>query len=290
MAILKNKTQKNFTMISNNILRDSQLRMIDRGTLCTICSLPDGWNFSVAGLCAIVPDGKSALSNSLNRLEEIGYLKRTTIHGKHGKFETEIEVLLEREDEVSAPLPNIGDGKTVADNPSRINGDGKTVTVNQPQYNTDNIKLSIKKDHVKSINPSPATTDGGTGTDIYRSTISENIKLDWLLEIATRKGEGEVRMVNEIFDVICDMVCYPRDKVEIKGTAYPWSVVKSQFLKLRYQHVADILNRIVDADLGIKNMSAYLVSALYTQSLVGTLEAEANLHDDYLKYLRGKPY
>ena len=101
MAILKNKTQKNFTMISNNILRDSKLKMIDRGTLCTICSLPDGWNFSVAGLCAIVPDGKSALSNSLNRLEKIGYLKRTTIHGKHGKFETEIEVLLEREDEGS---------------------------------------------------------------------------------------------------------------------------------------------------------------------------------------------
>ncbi len=70
MAILKNRTQRNFTMISNNILRDNQLRMIDRGTLCTICSLPDGWNFSVAGLCAIVPDGKSALSNSLKRLEK----------------------------------------------------------------------------------------------------------------------------------------------------------------------------------------------------------------------------
>ncbi len=176
------------------------------------------------------------------------------------------------------------------DNPSRINGDGKTVTVNQTQYNTDNIKPTIKKDHIKSIHPSSGAIDGKIETDIYRSTISENIKLDWLLEIAESKGESEVQMVNEIFDVICDMVCYPREKVEIKGTVYPWSVVKSQFLKLRYQHIADILNRIVDADLGIKNMSAYLVSVLYTQSLVGTLEAESNLHDDYLKFLRGKPY
>ncbi|SDW15522.1 hypothetical protein SAMN05216391_102142 [Lachnospiraceae bacterium KHCPX20] len=289
MAILKNKTQKNFTMISNNILRDSKLRMIDRGTLCTICSLPDGWDFSVAGLCAIVPDGKSALSNSLNRLEKIGYLKRNTVHGKHGKFETEIEVFLEKEDE-SPPLPIIGDGKTVADNPSRNNGDGKTVTVNQPQYNTDNIKLSIKKDNVKSINQSVAPeTDRGTD-DAYRELIAENIKLDWLLQAASQKNEYEVRMVHEIYDVICDMVCYPRDKVEIKGTVYPWEAVKSQFLKLGYDHVAAILNRVVDANLGIKNMQAYLISSLYSESLTGTLETEAGLYDDYLKFLRGKPY
>ena len=54
--ILKNKTQNNFTMISNNILRDNSLKMIDRGVMCTICSLPDGWDFSVAGLCKIVPE------------------------------------------------------------------------------------------------------------------------------------------------------------------------------------------------------------------------------------------
>lgn len=41
MAVLKNKTQKNFTMISNNILRDKSLSMKDCGVLCTLCSL---WN------------------------------------------------------------------------------------------------------------------------------------------------------------------------------------------------------------------------------------------------------
>lgn len=86
------------------------------------------------------------------------------------------------------------------------------------------------------------------------------------------------------------MVCYPRDHVTIKDTKYPWNTVKSQFLKLRYQHICDVLNRIVDAELGIKNMSAYLISTLYTASLVGAIEAEASLHDDYLKHLRGNPY
>lgn len=53
MAVLKNKTQKNFTIISNNVLRDKELSMKDRGVLCTICSLPDEWKFSISGLMDI---------------------------------------------------------------------------------------------------------------------------------------------------------------------------------------------------------------------------------------------
>ena len=289
MAVLKNKTQKNFTMISNNILRDNKLRMTDRGTLCTICSLPDGWNFSVAGLSAIVPDGKSALSRSLKRLEEIGYLRRKTIHGKQGKFETEIEVFLEKEDEPKKPSSIVHDGETVTDSPARLVGSGITVTDNQPQYNTDNIKQNINNDDVTSINPSSKEAIDGE-MDAYRDMIADNIKLDWLLDAASKKSAEEVRMVNEIYDVICDMVCYPREKVVINKTYYPWNTVKAQFLKLRYEHIAAILNRIVDSSLEIKNMSAYLVSSLYNQSLVGTIEKEASLCDDYLKSLRGQPY
>lgn len=134
----------------------------------------------------------------------------------------------------------------------------------------------------KSINPS-------IGTE-YRNLIAENIHLDWLKDAASTHGEKEVLMVDEIYETICDMVCNPRDKVTIKNTDYPWTSVKSQFLKLNYQHIANILNRIVDADLKIKNMNAYLISTLYTESMSGVLAEEAELHDDYLKYLRGQPY
>ena len=68
MAVLKNKTQRNFTMISNSVLRDKELSMKDRGVLCTICSLPDGWEFSIAGLSSIVPDGVDAIRKSIFNL------------------------------------------------------------------------------------------------------------------------------------------------------------------------------------------------------------------------------
>lgn len=269
MAVLKNKMRKNFTMVSNTALWDKELSMKERGVFCTLCSLPDGWEFSVAGLSAIVPDGVDAIRASIVNLEKMGYIKRTKSRDENGKFISEIQIF---------------DKRSVTDLPSRVSCDGKSVAENQVQYYT-NID---KTDKIKSIHQSDekAKSDGQT----YKTLIAENIKLDWLLDVASRRGEPEVQMVNEIYDVICDMVCCPRKKVVIRGVSYPWETVQSQFLKLTYQHIADVLNRIIDADLQIKNMSAYLVTVLYTQSLVGTIEAQAKLHDEYLKYLRGEPY
>lgn len=75
----------------------------------------------------------------------------------------------------------------------------------------------------------------------------------------------------------------------IKGVAYPWKTVQAQFLKLQYYHIRDILNRIVETER-VKNMSAYLVSTLYTQSLAGKMEEQVNISDDLLTYMRGTPY
>ena len=89
MAILKNKTQNNFTMISNNVLRDKELSLKDRGVLCTLFSLPDGWKFSIGGLSAIVPDGVHAIRTSIVNLENLGYMERTKARGEDGKYISE---------------------------------------------------------------------------------------------------------------------------------------------------------------------------------------------------------
>ena len=127
MAVLKNKTQKNFTMISNNVLRDREFSMKDRGVLCTICSLPDGWDFSIAGLSAIVPDGVDAIRKSIFNLEKLGYMERTKTRGKGGKYISEIEVFTEK--------------RTVSDFPSREKHHGKTVAEHPSRKNTRNIIL-----------------------------------------------------------------------------------------------------------------------------------------------------
>lgn len=291
MAVLINKTQSNFTMISNNILHDKELGMKDRGVLCTICSLPDGWEFSIEGLSSIVPDGKDSIRASIQKLEKLGYIVRTMTRKKNGTYNTEIEVFTERKN-IDDPSRVIRHGKSATVNPSRKNRDGTAATDNPTQYKTEDIKNNININNIKPISQSEADpqSDGMNDEKSYKKIIANNIKLKWLVETATKHSEAEVSMVYEIYDVICDMVCFPREQVKIKDTLYPWETVKSRFLKLRYEHIATILNRIVDSSLGIKNMHSYLISALYTTSLVENLEIQASLHDDYLMFLRGNPY
>ena len=281
MAVLKNRTKReNFLVVSKIFLQDAGLSLAERGLLATMHSLPDDWDFTIKGMCRVLPDGEARISNALKGLRDKGYVSRAQSKSDGGKFGKNVIEIFERPLGEN-PIPE----KPFTGNPDTE----KPIPENHGQYN--NKEYSIKEYSTnQSINLSTAVTDGEVDVERYRSMISDNIRLDWLLETATSKGDSEVKMVEEIYEVICDMVCYPRPKVEIKGTTYPWKVVKSQFLKLRYQHIADVLNRIVNADLGIKNMSAYLISTLYTQSLVGTLELEAGLHDDYLKSFRGNPY
>lgn len=145
------------------------------------------------------------------------------------------------------------------------------------------INQSINQDKNREV-------DGMTDIENYKRTIAENIELEILYDMAKRKGEDEVSMVIEIFEIICDMVTVPRSTVEIKQVEYQWNIVRDQFLKLKRVHIANILNRIVDADLKIKNMASYLISTLYSESISGTIVKQAELHDDYLKFLRGNPY
>ncbi len=145
-----------------------------------------------------------------------------------------------------------------------------------------------------SIHLSFIDANEGGMEEAYRGLIAKNIGLESLLDLAERKdgkySNTEKEMVNEIYDVICDVVCRPRDSIKIENYDCSWKVVQSQFLKLTQTHVANILNRILSTKDSIKNMYGYLVSCLYKESMSGTVFEQAQLHDDLLNYYRGQPY
>ena len=76
MAILKNKTQGNYTIVSQNIMKDKNLSLTERGMLLTLLSLPDNWHLTVRGLCLILPDGRDKIAKTLNSLIDKGYVAR----------------------------------------------------------------------------------------------------------------------------------------------------------------------------------------------------------------------
>lgn len=86
MAILRDRSQRGYTVVDNYALRDGRLSLKALGLLVKMLSLPDCWEFSEAGLVAIVKDGQSSVRSALKELEGFGYLVRTMERDGNGRM------------------------------------------------------------------------------------------------------------------------------------------------------------------------------------------------------------
>lgn len=68
-----NKT-KNYTVMSNEHLKDKRLSLKAKGLLSVMLSLPDTWDYSISGLVAICKESETAVKSTLNELKSFGYL------------------------------------------------------------------------------------------------------------------------------------------------------------------------------------------------------------------------
>lgn len=280
MAILKNKTQGNFTMISNLIARDKELSLKERGLYLTLASLPDGWNFSIGGIAAIVADGYDSVYSAFKSLRKKGLVTSNYGRDEKGRFHDEIELHSFRK------INGIHGGKTILDKPKRGAPKGSPKLERQAQYNKNNKKEIYNSDVINSINHSHKEASKEEMYERYQEIVAKNIDLSRLVGEATARGPEVVKMVREIFDIICDMVTFERDTITIKGTNYPWQVVKSRFLHLEYMHIQNVVNKIINNDSKIIDMRAYLISTLYVESMINETAAQASNSEKYAKRLR----
>ena len=84
MPIVREKKDGNFTVMNNYHLRDQNLSLKAKGLLSMILSLPNDWEFSIAGLKAICKEGKDSISSALVELEIKGYLVRDRVRRENG--------------------------------------------------------------------------------------------------------------------------------------------------------------------------------------------------------------
>lgn len=75
-----------YTVLPNGILRDTGLSLKTKGLFAIILSLPETWDYSVAGLATVAGCGRDAIRSALGEMESAGYLTRTRAHGAGGKF------------------------------------------------------------------------------------------------------------------------------------------------------------------------------------------------------------
>ena len=95
MAIIRVNKTKNYTVMSNIHLKEKGMSLKAKGLLSVMLSVPDEWNFSIAGLSAICKENESAIKSALNELKQFGYLvvtKKCPNETKSGRIEYNYDI------------------------------------------------------------------------------------------------------------------------------------------------------------------------------------------------------
>ena len=115
-------------------------------------------------------------------------------------------------------------------------------------------------DRIDSSIPNTVSSDERTD---YTDIIRENIGYDFLLESSpSQKGR-----INEIVGIMLDVVCSTKKYIRVNGEDFPQSVVKSQFLKLDSTHIEYVITALDKNTSDVRNIRAYLITALYNAPL-----------------------
>ena len=86
MPVCRIMKESNYTRVSNHYLRDNSLSFKAKGLLTLMLSLPEDWDYTIAGLAQFTADGRVSIASTIRELEERGYVRRTQTRGENGAF------------------------------------------------------------------------------------------------------------------------------------------------------------------------------------------------------------
>ena len=262
MAVFRIDKTRDYTVMSNHHLRNTELSLKAKGLLSLMLSLPDNWDYTTKGLACICKDGVDSICSAVRELEEHGYVIRKRVRGANGQLGSIEYTILEQPAEPSPERENPVQVKPILENPVL----GKPEQENPAQSNKDksNTDLSIteQSNPIRSNPPAPEGrngTDGMEAREIYREIVYGNIEYDILREDNTVNRD----QLDEIAELIVDTVCSARKTIRIAGDDYPAEVVKSRFLKLDSSHVQYVIDCMKNNTTYVRNIKKYLLAALY---------------------------
>lgn len=83
-----------------------------------------------------------------------------------------------------------------------------------------------------------------------------------------------------ILQLICDVLCSTAETIRIGNENIPTSRVQTRFRRLTFEHIAYVLDSMKETTTKIKNIRAYLLTALfYAPVTIGPYYAAAVRHD-----------
>ena len=256
MAVFRVEKTKDFTVMSNYHLRDKSLSLKAKGLLSQMLSLPEEWDYTLAGLACINKESKDAIRSAVNELEQAGYITRRQTTTEGGRFGCN-EYLIRERPVLPSPLP---ENPTTDSTPTAI-----PTPENPMQLNTHPSKTEKEKTELSSTDSLPISQKRNrtevTAAEMrsYQEIISQNISYDLLRQEYPHQQE----QLEEILEILVETVCTTRQTVRVAGNNFPTEVVKGRLMKLTAEHIRFVLGCLSRNTTKIRNIRQYLLTTLY---------------------------
>lgn len=161
MAVIRINKTVDYTVMSNAHFKEKEMSLKAKGLLSLMLSLPDNWDYSIAGLVAICKENETAIKSTLNELKSFGYLvvtKRNPNETESGRFEYEYNIYEQPQEKQSEekqgveiqPLENQGQLNTNKSNTNELNTNNKKKERKTSTYD-DIINSKIEDDELKEL-------------------------------------------------------------------------------------------------------------------------------------------
>lgn len=273
MAVFRIDKTRDYTVMSNHHLRNTELSLKAKGLLSLMLSLPENWDYTTKGLAAICKDGIDSISSCIRELEKHGYIIRERMRNEKGQLTTIEYTILEqpksappeREKPIREnPVLDIpAQAEPIQENTTQLNTNKSNIKeLNTDISNTYPIKSYQKEtEPTKAAQPSKEKSDriGYDEVETYRQIIKENIDYDVLSVNLNR----DAAMLDEIVDLMTETVCTQKSSLVIAGDTYPAAIVKSKLLKLTSEHIEYVIDCMRENTSDIRNIKKYLLAALF---------------------------
>ncbi len=284
MAVFRVERTNNYTVMSNYHLRDKTISFKAKGLLSMMLSLPENWDYTLAGLARISLEGKDAIRAAVVELEKAGYVQRHQTTDKAGKFGSNEYIIREYPASHEPPLEGPSSAQPLPENPTTENpSTGSTQTGNPTQINKDPVKKeksitdsvsteSFPFPSAPSMTPAAAQPSEAKGRkrsrrgsmskgemDTYRGLIRENIGYDDFV----REHPYDAAQLDEMVELMVEAVCSKKKNIRVAGNDFPQAVVKSRLLKLDGEHIRFVFDCLRENTTQVRNMKQYLLTVLY---------------------------
>ena len=303
MPVFRVERNTGYTIMSNHHLRNKELTLKAKGLLSQMLSLPEDWDYTLAGLSHINREKIDAIREAVKELEKAGYIIRSRERDEKGRLRGADYIIYEQpQPQEPEAVTNDGQPPTL-DLPTLENPTLDNPTLEKPMQEKPtlenptqlNKELSSKEKTItdlsnnnQSIYPAePENTPPGGGIDridensaveIYREIVKDNIEYDHLI----RNTKMDKERLDEVVELILETLCSTAKYIKVGSEKYPAELVKSRLLKIDTSHIEYIFDRIDQNTTKVYNIRAYLLKTLFSApSTMGHFyTAEVN-HDLY---------